>query len=365
MEENESIRNKAQEFNEKRKQIREKLEIPKENKIIAIDFKDEISLGGDLKRTSVFVLTIQNKEGEISHIVIDKDINKIADIDKYGKIELSPREMQLWKNFIGEKGNQNIEQRKKYDFEKKYYLEEYKPKENEKENSQRKPEKEPEKDIDNEKNKSNSLEDERKKEAAEALKTDESQIKSMIKVEDRETFGQAINKKLYADAYIVRYGNNKTKIMQVEANGKLSELSGLESSEFNSEVIEQLNIKNTQKNSKIKAGDLTTIKTEDKEYNYVVVREHDSEKGVVIVNSPNKTKAYTFDDEGKDSLQEIETSIKYEVEKEKNKEKNASKSNKNTGENDGNRKNRKPDEEKENEDEERTPWGDAEARRRH
>ena len=362
MEENDSIRNKAQEFNDKMKQIGEKLEIPKENRIIAIDFKDNIKLGGALERNSVFVLTIQDKEGTISHVVIDKDVNKIADIDKYGKIELSPSEMQKWEAFIGKKGEQRVDQKERYDFDKEYYLEEYKPKENEKGKSPNGNDKEPEKDTDKKENKSNSLEDERKKEAAKSLKTDESEIKAMIKIEDRETFGQAINKKLYADAYIVRYGNNKTKIMQVGANGKLSELSGLESSEFNSEVIEQLNIKNTQKNSKIKAGDLTTIKTEDEKYNYVVVKEHDSEKGIVIVNSTNQTKAYTFDDEGKDNLQEIEASIKYEVE-EKNKEKNASKSNKNTGENDGGRK---IDEEKEQEDdEERTPWGDAEARRRH
>ena len=58
MEENDSIRNKAQEFNDKMKQIGEKLEIPKENRIIAIDFKDNIKLGGALERNSVFVLTI-------------------------------------------------------------------------------------------------------------------------------------------------------------------------------------------------------------------------------------------------------------------------------------------------------------------
>ena len=111
MEENDSIKNKVQEFNDKIKQIGEKLEIPKENKIISIDFKDNIKLGGELERNDVFILAIQNKEGEISHIVLDKDINKIADIDKYEKIELSPREMKLWEQFIGQKGNQNIEQK--------------------------------------------------------------------------------------------------------------------------------------------------------------------------------------------------------------------------------------------------------------
>ncbi len=276
MEENDSIKNKVQEFNDKIKQIGEKLEIPKENKIISIDFKDNIKLGGELERNDVFILAIQNKEGEISHIVLDKDINKIADIDKYGKIELSPREMKLWEQFIGQKGNQNIEQKKRYNFEEEYYLEEYKTQERSHDVNLTEKNKKEENKID--KNEKQSKENEKRREAAEALKTDESQIKSMIKVEDRETFGQAINKKLYADTYIVRYGNNKTKIMQVNSNGKLTELSGIESNEFNSNVLNQLNIKNTQQNAKIKSGDLVTIKTEDKKYNYVVVREHDPKK---------------------------------------------------------------------------------------
>lgn len=277
MKENELMKDKTQGFNDKIKQMHEKLELSKQQKIIAIDFKNEMNLGGDLKRNSVFVLTIQNKDGEINHIIIDRDINKIADIDKYGKIELSPREMQLWEKFIGEKGKQNVEQKKIYDYEKEYYLQEYKTKE-EKELSNSKENKNGKNDNNKNKEKNETPENKEKKEAAEALKTDESEIKAMIKIEDRETFGQAINKKLYADAYIVKYGNNKTKIMQVGSNGKLRELSGIESSEFNSEVMEQLNINKAKDNQTIKAGDLTTIKTENPKYNYIVVREHDSQK---------------------------------------------------------------------------------------
>ncbi len=75
--------------------------------------------------------------------------------------------------------------------------------------------------------------------------------------------------------------------------------------------------------------------------------------GIVIVNSTNQTKVYTFDDEGKDSLKEIETSIAYEVEKNKQ-----SKTDRN------NEQNQEKQDEKE-QDEGRTPWGDAEARRRY
>ncbi len=181
----------------------------------------------------------------------------------------------------------------------------------------------------------------------------------MIKIEDRETFGQAINKKLHADAYIIKYGNNKTKIMQSTSNGKLVELSGIESSEFNSEVLEQLNLDNSRKNQKIKPGDLTTIKTEDEKYNYVVVRENDSKKGVVIVNSSNEAKMYTFDDEGKENLNEIETSIKYTVDGgDEENEGNSGHDEKIKEEQEEKAK----DEEREEEDEGRTPWGDAYAR---
>ncbi len=126
MEENNSIKDKAKEFKDNLKELSEKLELQNNQKIIGIDFKDNIKLGGNLERNSIFVVTIQDKKGVISHIVIDSDVNKIATIDKNGKIELSPKEMQVWERFIGKKGSQNVEQKKKYDFEKEYYLEEYK-----------------------------------------------------------------------------------------------------------------------------------------------------------------------------------------------------------------------------------------------
>ena len=260
---------------------------------------------------------------------------------KSGKIELSDREKQLWERYIGRQGNQRPDQKSIYDFEKEYYLEEYKAKKLEEDN----------KEADEEKNKKGDTKEEQK--AAESLNVDEKVIISMVKIEDRETFGQAINQKLHADAYIVKYGNNKIKIMQATSNGKLQELSGVENSEFNSEVMEQLNINKSAKNQKIKAGDLTTIKTEDSKYNYVVVREKDPSKGIVIVNSTNETRMYTFDDEGKDDLKEIETSIRYTVEKENQQEEKQSEQDE-----------RKKEDLEEADEYERTPWGDAERRSR-
>lgn len=331
MQEPQSMKDKAQDFCNKIKEIKEKLELPEKQKIIAIDKKDNINLGGKLNRKSVFMIKVQDENGEIYHIVTDKETNKIATILKDGKVELADREKQLWKKFVGEENNQTLEQKKIYDFEKEYFLEENKT----------------EQEQDRKEEKSKEKEDEKK--AAESLKVDETAIISMIKIEDRETFGQAINIKLYADAYIVRYGNNKTKIMQSTSDGKLREISGLKTNEFNLEVIEQLNMKKTGNNQKIKAGDLTTIKTEDNKYNYVVVREEDANKGIVIVNSTDTTKVYTFDDEGKETLREIESSIRYEVEEKKEEQE---------------LKTHEKEIEQEEEEEGRTPWGDAYARSR-
>lgn len=334
MEKQENIKSKAQEFNEKLRELSEKLKLSKEEQIVGLEEKENIKLGGTLERNNIFVVKIKAKNGDIHHIVIDAEANLIANIDKNGKIELSDREKQLWKSYIGKPGNQRLDQKSIYNFEKKYYLEEYKVKDN--------------KELNKEENKNGDIKEEQK--AAESLNVDEKAIITMIKIEDRETFGQAINQKLHADAYIVKYGNNKIKIMQATSNGKLQELSGVENSEFNSEVMEQLNINKSAKNQKIKAGDLTTIKTEDNKYNYVVVREKDPSKGIVIVNSTNGTQMYTFDDDGKNNLQEIETSIKYTVEKEKEKQQEEDKKEQASLE--------------ENDEYEKTPWGDAERRSR-
>lgn len=351
MQEPQTIKDKAQEFNDKMKELKEKLELPEKQKIIGIEPKEDINLGGDLNRKSVFVIKIQDEKGEFYHIVADKEINAIAIIAKDGEIELTPREKELWEKFIGNENEQTPEQKKRYSFDKKYYLEEYKTIDKDEKEVEVKTEQEEEETSEKTENKA----EEEKQQAADALNVDKASIISMIKIEDRETFGQAINKKLHADAYIVRYGDNKTKIMQVSSNGSLKEMAGLESSEFTTEVMEQLNMDADGKNQSIKAGDLTTIKTEDENYSYIVVRENDSSKGIVIVNSTNETKVYTFDDEGKDEIKEIETSIQYEIE-EKNKDKQEQENQK-VIEND-------EDEEKEDEDEGRTPWGDAYARMR-
>lgn len=353
---NDLIKDKANVFNDKLKEISKKLELDDKQEIIEIDFKENIKLGGTLERNNIFVVKIKDDDGAIHHIVIDKDINRIADINKEGKIELSEEELKKWEQFIGTKEYQNIEQKKRYDFDKEYVLDEYKT--NEKsvgEAALGDPKKEDEdKTVGNDANVV-TLKDEDTKEAAEALNVNQTAIVAMIKIEDRETFGQAINRKLKADAYIVKYGNNKTKIMQMDSKGKLKEIAGLESNEFNQDVMEQLNVDKRKDNQKIKAGDLKTIKTEDSKYNYVVVKEQDPKKGIVIVNSRNSTKIYTFDDEGKDSLKEIETSIKYEID--------------NNGNNENDVENEvhhvvSNDTEKDDEYEGRTLWGDAYARSR-
>lgn len=345
MQEPQSIKDKAQDFCNKIQEIEEKLELPEKQKIIAIEAKDDINLGGELNRKSVFVIKIQDENGEFYHIVTDKETNQIATILKDGKVELSDREKQLWEKFVGKEGNQTPEQKKIYDFEEEYFLEEYKTEEIKKQDKKEEKNKKQDK-------KEDSKEQEDEKKAAESLKVEDTAIISMIKIEDRETFGQAINTKLYADAYIVRYGNNKTKIMQSTSDGKLREISGLKTNEFNSEVIEQLNMKKTGNNQKIKPGDLTTIKTEDDKYNYIVVREKDANKGIVIVNSTDTTKVYTFDDEGKENLREIETSIQYEVEKKKEEKEHELKIHK------------KEIEQEDEQEEGRTPWGDAYSRMR-
>lgn len=343
MQEPQSIKDKAQDFCNKIQEIEEKLELPEKQRIIAIEVKGDINLGGELNRKSAFVIKIQNENGEFYHIVADKEANQIATILKDGKVELSDREKQLWEKFVGKENNQTPEQKKIYDFEKEYFLEEYKTEEI------KEREREEEKNKEQDK-KEESKEQENEKKAAESLKVEDTAIISMIKIEDRETFGQAINTKLYADAYIVRYGNNKTKIMQSTSEGKLREISGLKTNEFNSEVVEQLNINKTGNNQKIEPGDLSTIKTEDDKYNYVVVREQDSNKGIVIVNSTDTTKVYTFNDEGKENLREIESSIRYEVEE--NKEEKELKTHE------------KEIEQEDEQEEGRTPWGDAYSRMR-
>ena len=353
MEETQSIKDKAQEFNNKMVEMKEKLDLPEKQKIVGIDLVEDISLGGDLNRKSVFVIKVQDEKGEFYHIVADKETNAIATIAKDGEIELTPREKELWEKFIGKENDQTPEQKKRYSFDKKYYLEEYKTiDKDEKEVEVKTKQKEEET-----KEKAENKEEEEKQQAAEALNVDTTTIIAIIKIEDRETFGQAINTKLHADAYIVKYGDNKTKVMQTTSDGKLKELAGLETSEFNSEVMEQLNIDKAGENQTIKAGDLTTIRTEDNKYNYIVVREDDSTKGIVIVNSTNETSVYTFDDEGKENVEEIQTRIQYELEeKDKHEEQKA------VEENDEDKK--EDEEEKEDEDEGRTPWGDAYARMR-
>lgn len=354
---NDRIRDRANEFNDKLKDMSEKLELSDKQQIIGIDFKENIKLGGTLERNNIFVVKIKDENGDIHHIVMSRDLDKIADINKDGKIELSEDELKKWEQFIGTREYQNAEQKKRYDFEKVYVLDEYKMDEKAVNNNDKtvgatsgRPQ------VDEEENAGESIarpekdKDEETEKVAEALNVNQAAIVAMIKIEDRENFGQAINKKLYADTYIVKYGNNKTKIMQMDSKGKLKEIAGLESNEFNQDVMEQLNVDKRKDNQKIKAGDLKTIKTEDSKYSYVVVREQDPKKGIVIVNSRNSTKVYTFDDEGKDTLKEIETSIKYEIEKE------------NVGESIARTQN---DSEKDyDEDEGRTLWGDAYARQR-
>lgn len=352
MPKNDTMKEKAQDLTSILKELEQKLELPEEQKIIDIEYKDTINLGGDLNRNSVFAVKVQNKNGEITHIIIDKDCNKIADIDKDGKITLSEKEIELWKQFIGKPGEQTPDQKKRYDFEKEYILEEYKT--NEKSVGVDAPADKKNKDENKEK-KIARPQDEKKQKAADALNVNETAIIAMIKIEDRETFGQAINKKLHTDAYIVRYGNNKTKIMQMSSNGKLTELEGLESNDFNLEVLEQLNLDKANGTQKIKSGDLTTIRTEDPKSSYVVVREHDSKKGIVIVNSGNETQMYTFDDEGKESIKEIETSIKYRLENDENTVEVAAL---------GDPSKKSDDPEKDDDDEGRTQWGDAYARQR-
>lgn len=354
MPKNDKTKQKAQDIASILKELEQKLELTEEQKIIDVEFVDTINLGGDLNRNSVFAVKVQNKNKEITHIIIDKDANKVADIDKDGKIKLSEKEIEKWKQFIGKPGEQTPEQKKRYDFEKEYILKQYKT------NEKTLDSKNKDKNVGNDAHVV-STKDTDKQKAAEALNTNETAIIAMIKIEDRETFGQAINKKLHADAYIVRYGNNKTKIMQMNSKGKLTELDGIESNEFNLEVLEQLNLDKINETQRIKPGDLTTIRTEDPKSSYVVVREHDSKNGIVIVNSGNETQMYTFDDEGKDNIKEIETSIKYELESNEN--------DKNIVGNDAHvvPKEKTIDNDKEkdaDEDEGRTPWGDAYARQR-
>ena len=380
MPKNNETKQKAQDITSIIKHLEEKLELTEDQKIIDVEFVDTINLGGDLNRNSVFAVKVQNKNKEISHIIIDKEANKVADIDKDGRIKLSEKEIEKWQQFIGKPVEQTPEQKKRYDFEKEYKfvgndaLVVPQNRDNQKtaDTGKLRNTKSNEKD---EKKNNTSPQNENKQKAAEALNTDETAIIAMIKIEDRETFGQAINKKLHADAYIVRYGNNKTKIMQMNSKGKLTELEGLESNEFNLEVLEQLNLDKTSKSQKIKSGDLTTIRTEDPKSSYVVVREHDSKNGIVIVTSGNETQMYTFDDEGKDNIKEIETSIKYRINNdETGNDENDGKS-VGIGVPDDPQNNEKdveneasvvPNDERGNDDEDegRTPWGDAYARQR-
>lgn len=367
MPKNDKTKQKAQDLTSILKELEQKLELQEDQKIIDVEFVDTMNLGGDLNRNSIFAVKIQNKNKEITHIIIDKDCNKVADIDKDGKITLSEREIEIWKQFIGKPGEQTPDQKKRYDFEKEYILEQYKTNEKSVGNDTSVATKHKDKTVGNDAHVVPAKNQDKQK-AAEALNTNETAIIAMIKIEDRETFGQAINQKLHADAYIVKYGNNKTKIMQMDSKGKLRELEGLESNEFNLEVLEQLNLDKATNSQKIKSGDLTTIRTEDNKYSYVVVREHDSKNGIVIVNSGNETQMYTFDDEGKDNIKEIETSIKYEIESNKNDENTVGNDTPVVPQNVGARiarPNEIDDSEKDDDDDVgRTPWGDAYARQR-
>lgn len=321
----------TQELIETLKSIKDNLEVDNSEKIIGIDYKDKIDLGGELTRKSVFVVKLQDSEGKIHYLVSDKDFNRIATIANDGKIELSPREKQLWEQFIGKENEQTAEQKKYYDFDKEYFLDEYKEQEKEVEDEELetdKAEDEEEKEIKedegepeekeqmqkNEKQQNNQNEqDEEKQEIAKSIDINSRQIKTIIKIEDRENFGKAIDKKLYADAFIVKYGNNKIKLMHANSRGEYSEISGLEYSEFSGEVLEQLHINKTNSKATIKQGDLTTIRGESRKDNFVIVREKDPNKGIAIRNTENATEVYTFDERNINSVGELKTTEIYKV----------------------------------------------------
>lgn len=337
MEESDIQKDKVLEANKRIEQLASYLGIPKHDIILAINPVNEINLGGNIQRNNVYEVKVQGKNKKTYSIICDKEINPIAKVDSKGKMTLSNQELEKWSPYIGTKGNQNAQQRQLYDFAKDYYMDEL-----------------------NKKSQDLGKDNKAKADAARSLGVDESAIISMTLVVDKESFGKAIGKDLKADTYIIRYGNNKTKVMQTDKSGGLKEIAGTTTSEFNMALLDELNLDKQSKNQKINPGDIRTIQDTGKDDNIVIVRENDSDKGIAIVTTTADTKVYTFDDEGKETVKELHTAVKYELdEKGKTREKHEAIEEETIDEEE-----EEQELEEDDEDRQRTPWGDAEARRR-
>lgn len=304
---------KVQEFNDKVKALCDRLGVT----CIDKEFKENINLDGEkgsIVGSNVYVIKVKTEEGELSHIVIDSDANEVARISKDGIIELSESQKKYWEPMIGTPENQTKQQKDFYNFQEEHYLDEYKINEQELENTKTldKKEKEEIKKEKEEPQKQETKEDKEKNAIAKALDVEENLIIYAVKIEAKEEFERAINKKLTGDCYIVKFGNNKTKIMQGSLYGKMQEVSGTESSEISTEILDQLNKDKPGKSKKIMAGDVTTFRIGEE--NVVVVKENNPKTGTAVsCGLDNKVKVYTFDDEGKDEWHEIKASVQHEI----------------------------------------------------
>ena len=191
--------------------IKDMLEVKAEEKIVGIEKIENINIGGNLNKSNVFVIKMQDKDGKVYHIIADKDLNKIATIANDGIVQLSEREKKLWEEFIGKPGEQTEGQKQYYDFDKQYVLEEYNEKRKELEkkeadinqekeeiidtSEENKETKQEEKQIEEEPKKEDNAEEIEKKNVAKSLDVSSKQIKQIVKIEDRENFGKAIDRK--------------------------------------------------------------------------------------------------------------------------------------------------------------------------
>lgn len=83
---------------------------------------EEISLGGRVKQSNAFAVKVEKENKEIEILIFNKSAQQVASINEQNQIMLSEEAKEKLKEMIGKPGQQTKEQKKYYDFQKKYSL---------------------------------------------------------------------------------------------------------------------------------------------------------------------------------------------------------------------------------------------------
>ncbi|MDR0979147.1 MAG: hypothetical protein LBL91_04355 [Lachnospiraceae bacterium] len=295
---------KAKEYNEKIKAISKQLGLPEKDVMLSIEYKDDIMLNSQIKQPKVFVIKVKAEDGKIYHVVADTNFMKLAQIDEKGVVTLSDELKQKFEKYLKT--------------DEKFILKEYKTDEKtiddaEKQNI--------DKDDADKENVGVGVPDDPSKTTDKQMSDSNPQkldkaIKSIILVRNKEEYERAIDKKLDENVYIVTYANNKTTVMTGDLeNGKLKEMAGIETSDFNTKLLDELNMDKSSGYYQMDSEDIKTITDErNPKYDYVIVRNSDSpEKSVVITETPSNDVDMYYYDENEDNINQIELEEKYKI----------------------------------------------------